>query len=64
MGWGKKFTTPARITIGDIEAAIESYEKATKIQPYSGEIWYAKGLAFLDLNRYGAAIISFRRATQ
>jgi tetratricopeptide (TPR) repeat protein len=49
---------------GDDETAILTYDKAVAIKPDDYKLWYSKGLALKNLNRYKEAVASFEQAVK
>ena len=47
---------------GNYEGALQSFDKANKINPSKANAWFNKGLTFDKLNRYDEAIIAYDKA--
>ena len=48
--------------LGELEAAVDSYDQALKIEPNGDEAWYNRGIALGKLGELEAAVASYDQA--
>ncbi len=52
------------LAIGDLESAVEKYQRSIEIDPEFFDGWHALGMALMKLGRFPEAIEAGKRATQ
>jgi Flp pilus assembly protein TadD len=52
------------IAIGDLEAAVEHFRKATELDPKHFDAWHSLGMAYMKLQRYPEAIEAGKKAIE
>ena len=52
------------IALGDLEAAVEQFKKATELDPNHFEAWHSLGMAYMKSQKYLEAIEAGKKAVE